>query len=57
MTDTLKPNMGSFVGGNYMTCVLFLALIAMTALVEELPVDWGFLPHLINDILICWGVD
>ena len=38
-----------------MTCFVFLAAMVVATAIEELPINWGFLPHLINDTLILWG--
>lgn len=40
-----------------MTCFVMLTAIIIGGIIEDLPIDWGFIPHLINDILILWGVD
>lgn len=39
-----------------MTCFVLLAACAIGALLDDLHIDWLFIPKLINDTLILWDI-
>ncbi len=39
-----------------MICLVLVAACTISAILEALPIDWLFIPRLINETLILWDI-